>query len=241
MTRIALYILKITLAIFSSLLLFSCSNFGVKGTGEVTSEQIQINQEITSIKAASGMNVIVNQGDKQEVKVVAHQNLHQYIKVEQSGNVLTIKKTKNFSPQAVFDVFVSVKNIESLSASSGSEINAPKNLKSKNLTINSSSGSTVVINLIAEEVTAKSSSGSDITLIGKTLKFEGTSSSGSSINAENLICANSTVKASSGSDISTYPLESLNAHASSGSDITYFNAPTEITYKQSSGGSVNKN
>ena len=241
MTRIALYIVKITLAIFSSLLLFSCSNFGVKGKGDVISKVIETNQEITEIKAAAGMNVIVNQGDIQEVKVVAHQNLHRYIKVQQSGNVLTIKKTKNFNASGVFDVFVTVKNIEKLSATSGSEITTPKTIKSKNLTVNTSSGSSISLNIIAEDVIAKSSSGSDMILEGKTLNFDGTSSSGSSIDAKSLICAKALVKASSGSDITTYPLESLQAKASSGSAITYYNAPLQITYNVSSGGSVNKN
>lgn len=241
MTRIALYILKITLAIFSSLVLFSCNNFGEKGKGEVTTIYFPTEQEISKVEASTGMNVYVSQNNTQEVKIVAHENLHQYIEVSQNGNTLTVKKTKNFNSNATFDVYVSLKNIESLKTSSGAEIKGSNELKTKSLNLVASSGSDISVHVLTEELIAKSSSGSEITINGKTIKFEGIASSGSEIDAEKLICADAVLKASSGSDISTYPLESLHAKASSGADINYYNAPQKINYNISSGGSVSKN
>jgi hypothetical protein len=46
---------------------------------------------------------------------------------------------------------------------------------------------------------------------------------------------------SSGSSTTVFPILSLNAKASSGSEITYTNIPKKLEKTESSGGSINKN
>ena len=98
----------------------------------------------------------------------------------------------------------------------------------------------VEVTIEADKAYCESSSGSQIIVKGKSISLETSSSSGSSIDAKELLSNDIIADASSGSSINLYPLRSLTAEASSGSNIIYYNSPKKLDKKTSSGGNIDK-
>jgi len=135
-------------------------------------------------------------------------------------------------------VHVSFKSLDKLEASAGSDVKSQGELHLENLEIDASSGSDMSLELTAIELDVASSSGSDISLKGKAQVFHVSCSSGSDINALELETKNCIASTSSGSDIKVYATEALEAHASSGGDISYKGNPAKKDIHKSSGGDV---
>lgn len=135
-------------------------------------------------------------------------------------------------------VNVSVPIITGLKSKSGSSIKSANTLKSTSLIVDSSSGSEIEIDVEADYISLESSSGSEIEVTGKALKAETSSSSGSDIDASKLLANEVFSQSSSGSTTKVNPILSLNAKATSGSDIKYKNVPKKLEKTENSGGTI---
>jgi hypothetical protein len=211
--------------------------YGVKGTGKVVKSERDA-RNFNSIKVSSGLDLILAQDTTEKVSVEANENLQKIIKTDVSNGVLKIYTTEPIFQASRMKVYVTLKNITEVEASSGSDVNSASMLNLPDLKLVASSGSDVKLNLTCSNLDAKSSSGSDVSLSGKTEKLTIESSSGSDVNAEKFNSEDCTVTASSGSDIILSVSKKIKAHASSGSDITVNGNPLERDIEQSSGGSV---
>ena len=113
-------------------------------------------------------------------------------------------------------------------------------IKSKSLRLSSSSGASLKLVLDASSVTCSSSSGANINLSGSSDSFESNASSGSHIKARDLTSKTTKADVSSGAGISLHASEELNAHASSGGNISYEGKPGVLNKSKSSGGSISQ-
>jgi hypothetical protein len=246
MIKIVVYITKSIVALLAALLFNSCQfavDLGdtVKGSGKVTTEKRNVTEDFTNIEVSQGIDLIVTQSDTKSIEVEADDNIIEHIETTISSGVLTIKMDKNVRTKSARKVRVSLPVIEALSSSSGATISNNDVIKISSLDLDASSGSEIDLSLEVENLISESSSGSEITLKGKALKLEAKSSSGSEINASELLANNVIAGTSSGSSVDVHPIMSLDAKASSGSSIKYFNMPTTITKNSSSGGTITKN
>ncbi|PWA05921.1 head GIN domain-containing protein [Flavobacterium psychrotolerans] len=241
MLKFFILLTKIVVMTAMGLLFASCQFQGIKGSGNVTSENRLIEGTFKSIEVENGLDVVLEQSDKLEVMVVADDNLQKHILTKVKNGVLIITSDyKNYINVKSKKVIVKIPVIESVEVSSAANLSSRNTLKSENISIKSSSGASVKITIEAEKASCESSSGSQITLDGKAINLEISSSSGSTIDAEKLLSNDIIANASSGSSIDVYPLVSLNAEASSGANVNYHNLAKNINKKSSSGGSVNK-
>jgi len=178
------------------------------------------------------------------VKIVADNDIIDELITDVKDGTLRIymKKTNWFSWgfNKSRKAFVSVKELNRIVASSGSDVRSENTLKGENLEVKTSSGSDVVLDVIYKNFSLDSSSGSDAKVSGKVKTFEAEASSGSDIKAQNLESGICRVKASSGSDASVNVSDELYAKASSGADIRYYGNPTIKEIDESSGGDVTK-
>lgn len=246
MVKIVIYITKSIIAVLAALVLNSCQytidlGDNVKGSGNVATEKRLVSEDFTNIEVSQGIDLILTQSDTKSIEVEADDNILEHVETSISSGVLTIKMEKNVSTKSIRKVTVSIPIIEALSSSSGATITNNGTIKSNSLDLDASSGSEIDLSIEAENLISESSSGSEINLKGKALKLEANSSSGSEINASELLANEITAGSSSGSSIQVHPIVSLNAKASSGSTIKYFNLPKEVKKTSSSGGSISKN
>ena len=246
MIKLIVYITKTIVAILVALVVASCQysidlGDSIKGSGNVISENRPVNGDFTSIEVSRGIDVIVTQSNIKSIEVKADDNIIEHISTDINNSILTITLDKSVKNLSSKKVYVTLPNIESLRSTSGSSISSKNTLVVKSIDVKSSSGSEINIDVEAGKIICESSSGSEISVEGKAIKLEASSSSGSEIEAQNLLANDIIANSSSGSSIELHPIISLNAKASSGSDIIYHNNPKSLTKKSSSGGSIKSN
>jgi hypothetical protein len=205
------------------------------------------NRQLTGfhgISVSSGIDLFLTQKNVEEVFVEADpDDLDKIItKVEDGILKIYIRENKSFWGNDWNNrskkVYVSFKVLDKLHASAGSDVSNESVLKLDKLDVDVSSGSDVKLELEANELKVGTSSGSDITLKGKADYLHADASSGSDLDAGNLEAKKCRANVSSGSDIRVNVTEDLEAHASSGGDITYSGNPKVKNINESSGGDV---
>jgi len=215
-------------------------NFGVKGNGEVTSTDRELNGDFNAISAATGLDVFLTQGDSESIRVQADENLQSIIITEIEDGVLNIYAKENIGSSASKKVIVNFKTIDRISASSGSDVVSTTMITVDDLEIYASSGSDVKLEVDVENLTCESSSGSDIKLSGSTNSFRANASSGSDIKAAKLNAITTNAKATSGADITVNTSKELTASANSGGDINYYGNPEKVEKNDGPSGSIRK-
>lgn len=244
MIKLITLITKFILVTLMALLFYSCGhsmNFnGIKGSGNITTETRDANQDFKKIEVSRGIKVILEQSENKSISVETDDNLQQHIITKIENGVLIIESDESYNSTETPVVNVKMPITNGLSASSGSEIVSSNTLITEKIDVKSSSGSEIKISVEADTIKIESTSGSSIEASGKALKLETAASSGSEINTENLMTNEVISQASSGSSTDVYPILKLEAKASSGSSINYRNVPKTFSKEESSGGSVSK-
>jgi len=235
---------KVIIVTIIGLLLSSCKmdiNFsGIKGNGNVITKERSITEDFNTIKVSRGLNVYITQGNSQKLTVEADENLHDIIITEIAGNTLTVTTDKSIGKAAAKKVYITLKNIEYIKSSSGSNVMSTNVISTHELKLESSSGSDIELEVDVETLDCQSSSGGNVVLKGRTDNFYAEASSGSDIKAKNLKTVSAQAKASSGANIALNATEKLSAKASSGADIKYYGNPKIIEINNSVSGSIRK-
>lgn len=239
MTKVIVQAVKISLALLSALLMFSCG-FGerIDGNGNVATKSRNVEGNFTSVSVSGGIEVIIVQGNHKNIQVEADDNLHEHIITEVRNGTLEIKTDANFRNVEVAKVTVQLPKITALEAAGGSRLSTKSRIKSESLEIETSSGSSLEADVEAETVICGTSSGSSLTVSGIADKLEADSSSGSNLDARKLAVKSATAEASSGSSTYVNVDEELSADASSGGNVYYRGTPGSLNTKSSSGGYV---
>lgn len=233
---------KIAILLFILISTTSCmfDGFGIRGNGNVETEDRKITSEFSAIKVSQGINLYITQGNDTDLSVEADENILDLLVTEVEGDVLKIYFDKNVS-RATRNVYLTTNKYSSIKSTSGASVKSEGIIKTKSISLRSSSGSDIKLNLNAHSVECSASSGSDIDVKGTTVTFDGDASSGSHIDAEDLKSETSKADVSSGASIDVYASKEITAHASSGGDIDYYGNPATVNKSKSSGGSVSKN
>jgi hypothetical protein len=228
-------ILIITLIIISQSF-FSCI-YGVRGNGKVVKSERHVGT-FKAISVSNGIDLFLNQDTLEKVSVEADENIQLIIKTEVLNNELKIYTREHISHAKAMKVYVTMKSITEVEASSGADVESTSSLDLTNFKVSASSGADIKLSLSCNDLKAESSSGSDISLSGKSGRLMVECSSGSDVNAEKLNSETCSVDASSGSDVKVSVSKKIEAHASSGADIKVTGNPKERDIEKSSGGSV---
>lgn len=210
---------------------------GVRGNGNVISEDRTISSDFEIIIVQQGINIYLTQGNSTDINVEADENIIDLLITEVKNNELKVYFDKNVYRAKARNVYLTTNTISKIKASSGASVKSENTLQVNYLDLDSSSGSSIKIDVNAEEVTSSSSSGADINIYGKTHTLSAHASSGSSINAHKLEAVDTYAKASSGANINVNVTGKLTANASSGGTINFKGNPKAVSKDTSSGGS----
>lgn len=232
-----------TLFTFTFITLISLNLMAANGTSDKT--EIRNVSNFNGIKVSTGIDLYIAMGTTEEVKIVADDDLIDNIITEVKDGTLRIyTKQSNWfnwnSGNQTRKAYVSVKELELIEASSGSDVKSENTLNGETLDVRASSGSDVTIDIYYKNFSLHTSSGSDARISGKTKNFKAEASSGSDINAQELESSICRVNVSSGSDASVNVTDELYAKASSGADVRYYGNPQVKDIDESSGGDVSR-
>ncbi|MEM8616683.1 MAG: head GIN domain-containing protein [Pseudomonadota bacterium] len=197
----------------------------------------------TAVDAAAGLDVNITTGRSHSVTVSNPKGEFDDITIEVRGNTLVLKRPQrswgsSWNRRKPYQVTVTAPQIDTIEASSGSDVTA-EGLSGDRVRLKVSSGADLTVTAIdAKRVSLSSSSGSDLSASGRCTAVDADSSSGSDIEARGLKCATGEADASSGSDITLHVTKALKADVSSGADVIVYGGPSETYIDKSSGGEV---
>ena len=216
----------------------SCIRFtGIIGSGNVISEERKV-EGFNRISVSAGINLFIKQDSNETLRIEAEDNLMPNIITEVKNGRLEIRFKQflsfGFSATKPVNVYVAVKNLNEINASSGASVKAEE-IKTDNLKINLSSGAIGEIIVLVSQIDADASSGTLIRISGKTDTQKINLSSGSSYDAEDLISKSAEMDVSSGSSAKVNVSDSLDVNISSGGIVQYTGSP-KISSNISSGG-----
>lgn len=245
MLKIITLITKFILIALSALLFASCNYSmnlkSIAGSGNITTEIRNVEGDFKNIVVSNDIDLVIEQSDVSEITVQADDNLQKHIFTKVENGTLVISCDKNsFMNIKSMKVTVKMSVIEQLEANSSASVTSRNTIKGENITLNTSSAGTINLSVEVDDITCDSSSGSSITINGMALKMKANASSGSKIDAKNILANEVNAEASSGATISTHPIVSLDAEASSGGAITYNKVPKSIRKESNSGGAVSR-
>lgn len=198
----------------------------------------------SGIKVSMGIELLLQQGDQEAVAVsCSNPEYTDRIKTEVKGGVLKIyidpmdgswKWRKNLK----FKAYVSVRQLNELSASSGAIAKTGSAIKTGNIKLDASSGAIINAEFEAGEISSDNSSGAITEISGKADKLSVEASSGAIFKGYGLSSANCSADVSSGGVINITVTKELNAEASSGGAINYKGGGMIRNLRTGSGGSV---
>jgi len=212
----------------------------VRGNGNVVTKERQA-PYFEGVKVSTGIDVYLSQGERESVKVMADENLHEYIVTEVKNGILHVY----FDNISIRDaemkrVYVTLRDVKSLKTSSAGDIIGETPIKCDDISLASSSAGDIKLELFAKAVDVNISSSGSINLSGEADRLTANLSSAGDLNAFNFRIKEARVDVSSAGDAEIYVTEKLTAHASSAGDILYTGNPGYVDARSSSAGHIRR-
>ena len=193
-----------------------------------------------AVHVSTGIDVYLTQGTGERITVEADDNLHEYIMTEVKGNTLKIYTEANIRKAERKRVYVTMKDVEELTASSAGDIIGENLITADELYLSASSAGDIELQVKAKKIECNLSSSGDMTLEGEANELEAGLSSAGNLKAYDLIVKVADVSTSSAGDARITVTEKLRARASSAGDIYYAGDPKEVDGHSSSAGGIHK-
>ncbi|MDX1627363.1 MAG: head GIN domain-containing protein [Fulvivirga sp.] len=192
------------------------------------------------IRVSEAITVYLKEGNTEELRLeVSGIDLDQVI-TEVHGSRLKIHLEDGRFRSHSVKVYVTYKTLESISASSASNVFSESVIKGQRLDIAVSSAADVEVDVEVDEVEISVSSSGDLDISGKAKNIEISVSSAGGVDAYDLDARRVYVRASSGGSAKVSVKEEIDARASSGGSVRYKGNPAKSKTDSSSGGSVRK-
>lgn len=209
----------------------------VNGYGKVVKEE----RKVSGFKAISVHNAIhlyINQGAAEKVTVEAEEDIMHHLYTEVSGGVLKIGIKGSVNNIGEMNVYVTLKEINSLETGSASKTECDGKIETGELKISTGSASSVKMDLSCDKLKIRSASASKIRISGTAKAITTESSSASSVDLSELKAETGEVEASSAASVKVQVTRDVDAKASSGAGITITGNPASRNSESSSGSSV---
>ncbi len=234
--------MKQAITLFVSLLMLTGTILAQKTIRDANAQSRNGLKNFHSVQVSSGIDLYLTQASEEAVAVSASaEEYRDKIITEVLDGVLKIYYEKkngwNWGSNTAnkkLKAYVSVKKLDNLGASGGSDVALENVIRTNKLNISISGGSDLRGEIQCDELSLTASGGSDASLKGKATQARITASGGSDIDGYELITDVCRVVSSGGSDVSITANKQMDATASGGSDIHYKGNATATTSKSGS-------
>lgn len=232
------------LTVFVTIFAFTACTSGqfrktVYGNHDVVTKERNVGS-FSAVKASSGVDVYLKQGDSGPISVEADENLQEYIITEVRNGELNVYTDANIRRAERMRVYVTMPEVRSLRSTSAGNIIGQSPVKSDNLELSATSAGDLKLEVHAKELKINISSSGDMTLSGDADKLDADLSSAGDLNAYELEVREAYVSVSSAGDADISVTEKIIARASSAGDINYRGNPKYVDVHSSSAGGVHR-
>ncbi len=211
----------------------------IYGNGNVESEIRKVHG-FEGIKVSSGIDVYIKQGDSENLKVEADENLHEVIRTEVRNRTLHIYSEENIRRAKAKRVYVLYKELNHIKITSSGDVEGVNTLETGNLDISLSSAGDLDIDIDAREIYLSISSSGDARISGKADYMRASLSSAGDLDAYELTVKKCRINVSSAGNANIHVTEELDATASSAGDIYYKGDPANKNLNASSAGGIHR-
>ena len=213
----------------------------IRGSGEIKTEARTVSS-FNNVHVSGAIDIYVKQDSASSVKVVADENLLQYIEVHTEGSTLEIyTHDVNLRPTDKIKVYVSNPTFREFKVSGASGVWGENQITSTEaLHVDMNGASEGKLDIDAPRVSVELSGASNITMRGKTRDLEAGASGASGIRCFDLLTENTDVDVSGASHAEVFASVKIIPHASGASSISYKGNATVEDKKESGASSVNK-
>jgi hypothetical protein len=194
--------------------------------------QLRTVRDFHSVQVSGGIDLFLSPGDEAVAVSASEEKYRDRIRTEVENGVLKIyfdwKEGRNFmmGGNKKLRAYVSFRQLRSLSASGGCDVQVEGKIQSEEFSLNVSGGSDFEGALDVRRLKVHQSGGADIQASGRAANITIDASGGSDFSGFGLETETCEIEASGGSDVEISVSKELSARASGASDIRYKGTPT---------------
>jgi len=140
----------------------------IEGSGNVITRDVAV-QSFDELSASGIFNVLLTQGNKEQVKIEADDNLQDLFEVKTEGSKLIIrmKKDSNINTKKTLKVYVTFRTLKNMELKMVGNVSSAENLSFQDLKIKNSSVGSVDLRMTANTVNVDNESVGNVKLNGK--------------------------------------------------------------------------
>jgi len=214
---------------FAALMLLVSACDGViyaeKGNGKLTIETIDV-KAFDMIDTRGNYALVLEEGDVEQVKVEADENLHKYINVRVAGRRLVIEDDEPIYSDEGITITITYKSLDDLTCSGASAVTNRGTLRSNNLSLNMSGAGAFELDVNTTDMRVVISGAGAIELSGQTESLTARMSGAGSLDAYDLIATEADVNLSGIGAAQVNVEDYLDATISGIGGISYKGNPT---------------
>lgn len=140
----------------------------VKGSGKIVTKEIAISS-FDQLNVKGIFSVLLTQGNKEEVRIEADDNIQQYFEVNNDGSKLNIgmKKDVNFEGELKLKVYVTFKKLKSMELKTIGNVTSSENLNFEDLQITNKSVGSIDLKMTVQTLNVANKSVGSVKFSGK--------------------------------------------------------------------------
>jgi hypothetical protein len=232
--------LKVIIVVLSVYMVSGCiiviNAKSVKGSGNIIAQERKVG-EFNKVHLKGSGNVFLTPGAKQSLEINTDDNIMPHIETDVSDDKLTISHGKHHLRPTIFEVFITVKNLEDVSISGSGDVRGKDRFVADAFYAEISGSGDLDLEIETGRLESKISGSGAIHLSGKAEDYTVSISGSGEINAFDVQAKTVSVKISGSGNCRIYATESLDAKISGSGDVYYKGRP-QINTQISGSGSV---
>lgn len=140
----------------------------IEGSGNVITKEVNV-QSFDELTATGVFSVLLKQGNKEEVKIEADDNLQELFEVKNEGSklIISMKKDVNFNSKKGMKVYVTFKKIKNMELNMVGSLSSDDNLSFDDLSITNKSVGSLDLKMTAQSLNVDNKSVGHVKLDGK--------------------------------------------------------------------------
>lgn len=229
---------KINFSVYLLLMLTSCV-FATDGSGKIATETRSV-EKFSGVELKSSANVYITQGETQEVKIEAEDNLLQYITAQVKNDELIIDCKENIHAHAPINIYITVKEICLLELSGSGKIVTKNEITCDHMTLRLGGSGDLDVALKAQQLKATLAGSGTLNLRGSSAESMIRITGSGNINAQQLKTFTSSVNISGSGNTKVDVNNELTVSISGSGNVLYVTEPAKLTKIISGSGGVRK-
>jgi hypothetical protein len=230
--------MKLILSLGLVFILTACA-FGIEGSGKVITESRTV-EKFNGIELKSVANVYITQGETQEVKIEAEDNLIQHITTKVKNDELVIDCDQEINSHEPINVYITVKDLCLLELSGSGNMITKNEINCEHMTLYLGGSGEMKVALKSQQLKATLSGSGNMNLSGSTSESDLRINGSGNMNAQQMKSFTSAVTISGSGNTKVDVNNELNVNISGSGNVRYVTEPAKITTKITGSGDVSK-